>query len=50
MAEAVKQGDARMVKMLMDGGSGVEAANADGQTALMIAIKNGRSPDFPDAH
>jgi ankyrin repeat protein len=46
LAEAAKQGDARMVKMLMDGGSGTEGANLDGQTALMIAIKNGDLPVF----
>src|SRR5438552_4024063 len=41
LAEATKQGDARMVKTLLAAGSGTEGANADGQTALMIAIKNG---------
>ena len=46
LSEAAKQGDARMVKMLMDAGSGTEGANADGQTALMIAIKNGDLPVF----
>ena len=46
LAEAVKQGDARMVKMLLDAGSGTEGANADGQTALMLAIKNGDLPIF----
>jgi ankyrin repeat protein len=46
LAEATKQGDARMVKMLMDAGSGTEGANADGQTALMLAIKNGDLPIF----
>jgi ankyrin repeat protein len=30
-----------MVKTLLAAGSGTEGANADGQTALMIAIKNG---------
>ena len=46
LAEATKQGDARMVKTLLDAGSGTEGANADGQTALMIAIKNGDLPIF----
>ena len=41
LAEATKQGDARMVKMLLDAGSGTEGANTDGQTALMTAIKSG---------
>ena len=41
LAEAARQGDARMVKMLLDAGSGPEGANLDGQTALMVAIKNG---------
>src|SRR5712692_8353551 len=36
LAEAAKQGDARMVKTLLAAGSGTEGANADGQTALMI--------------
>src|ERR1051325_11938535 len=30
-----------MVKMLLDAGAGVEAANLDGETALMLAIKTG---------
>lgn len=46
LAEATKQGNARMVKMLLAAGSGTEGANADGQTALMIAIKNGDLPVF----
>ena len=46
LSEAAKQGDARMVKMLMDAGSGTEGANPDGQTALMFAIKNGDLPIF----
>ena len=46
LAEAVKQGDARMVKTLLGAGSGTEGANADGQTALMVAIKNGDLPIF----
>jgi ankyrin repeat protein len=46
LAEAVKQGDARMVKMLLGAGSGTEGANEDGQTALMVAIKNGDLPIF----
>jgi ankyrin repeat protein len=37
----VKLSDARMVKMLLDAGSGPEGANDDGQSALMLAIKNG---------
>ena len=41
LAEAVKLGDARLVKMLLDAGSGPEGTNDDGQTALMLAIKNG---------
>ncbi|HXJ75496.1 MAG TPA: ankyrin repeat domain-containing protein, partial [Candidatus Dormibacteraeota bacterium] len=41
LAEATKQGNARMVKTLLAAGSGTEGANEDGQTALMIAIKNG---------
>src|SRR5205809_698650 len=40
-AEATNQGDARMVKTLLAAGSGTEGANADGQTALMMSIKNG---------
>ena len=35
-----------MVKTLLGAGSGTEGANADGQTALMIAIKNGDLPIF----
>ena len=46
LAEAARQGDTRMVKMLLDAGSGTEGANLDGQTALMIAIKNGDLPVF----
>jgi ankyrin repeat protein len=46
LAEAVRQGDARMVKTLLGAGSGTEGANADGQTALMVAIKNGDLPIF----
>src|SRR5205823_13601119 len=41
LAEAVKLSDSRMVKMLLDAGSGPEGANTDGQSALMLAIKNG---------
>src|SRR5262249_24482315 len=41
LSEAVKLGDARIVKMLLDAGSGPEGANADGETALMLAIKAG---------
>src|SRR6516162_3232754 len=41
LGEATKQGNARMVKMLLAAGSGTEGANADGETALMIAIKSG---------
>ena len=44
MSEAARQGDSRMVKMLLGGGSGTEGANLDGQTALMAAIKNGDLP------
>src|SRR5437868_8852984 len=44
LAEAVKVGDLRMVKMLLDAGSGPEGANEDGQSALMLAIKNGDLP------
>src|SRR5438045_7737251 len=36
LTEAVKLGDSRMVKMLLDAGSGPEGANADGQSALML--------------
>src|SRR6266446_6628850 len=32
LAEAVKLADARMVRMLLDAGAGVEGANQDGQT------------------
>jgi ankyrin repeat protein len=46
LAEATKQGNARMVKTLLAAGSGTEGANADGQTALMIAIKNADLPVF----
>jgi ankyrin repeat protein len=46
LAEATKQGNARMVKTLLTAGSGTEGANADGETALMIAIKNGDLPVF----
>ena len=46
LAEATKQGNARMVKTLLAAGSGTEGPNADGQTALMIAIKNGDLPVF----
>src|SRR5262249_33854556 len=46
LAEATKQGDARMVKTLLAGGSGTESAKADGQPALMIAMKNGDLPIF----
>jgi ankyrin repeat protein len=41
LAEAVKVGDSRMVKTLLDAGSGPEGANDDNQSALMLAIKNG---------
>src|SRR5690242_15674156 len=41
LAEAVKVTDARMVKTLLDAGAGVEGANLDGETALMLAIKTG---------
>jgi ankyrin repeat protein len=41
LAEAVKLGDSRLVKMLLDAGSGPEGANEDGQSALMLGIKNG---------
>ena len=44
LAEAVRQGDPRMVSTLLGAGSGTEGANLDGQTALMIAIKNGALP------
>src|SRR5262249_53073 len=44
LAEAVKLADARMVKLLLDGGAEPEGANQDGQTALMIAIKTGELP------
>src|SRR5436190_4624619 len=36
--------DARMVKTLLDAGAGVEGANLDGETALMLAIKTGELP------
>src|SRR5262245_9672022 len=39
LAEAVKVTNARMVKTLLDAGAGVEGANLDGETALMLAIK-----------
>src|SRR5215204_4519016 len=35
-----------MVKRLLSAGSGTEGANEDGQTALMVAIKNGELPVF----
>src|SRR5688572_24328588 len=35
-----------MVKTLLSAGSGTEGANEDGQTALMVAIKNGDLPIF----
>src|SRR3954467_5585375 len=41
LAEAVSRRNARLVKMLLDAGSGPEGANDDGQSALMLAIKNG---------
>src|SRR5262249_49302996 len=41
IAEAADLADARMVKMLLDAGANPEGANADGQTALMLAIKAG---------
>jgi ankyrin repeat protein len=41
LGEAVKLSDARLVKMLLDAGSGPEGANGDDETALMLAIKNG---------
>jgi ankyrin repeat protein len=41
LAEAVNVTDARMVKTLLDAGSGPEGANLDGETALMLAIKHG---------
>ena len=44
IAEAADLGDARMVKMLLDAGAEPEGANADGQTALMLAIKTGELP------
>src|ERR1044072_4365145 len=44
LAEATKQGDARMVKTLLAAGSGTGGANADGQTALMGAINHGDLP------
>jgi ankyrin repeat protein len=33
-----------MAKMLLDAGAGIEGANEDGQTALMLAIKTGELP------
>ena len=36
--------EARMVKTLLDAGAGPEAANLDGETALMVAIKTGELP------
>ena len=33
-----------MVKTLLDAGAGVEGANLDGETALMLAIKTGELP------
>src|SRR5216117_600114 len=41
IAQAAELADARMVKMLLDAGAEPEAANPDGQTALMLAIKTG---------
>ena len=37
-------GDARLLKALLNAGAGPEGANADGQTALMLAIKTGELP------
>ena len=44
LAEAVKVTDARMVKTLLDAGAGVEGANLDGESALMLASAAVRSP------
>lgn len=44
LAEAVIVTDARMVKTLLDAGSGPEGANQDGETALMLAIKSRALP------
>jgi uncharacterized protein len=41
IAQAAELGDARMVKMLLDGGAAPEGTNPDGQTALMLGIKTG---------
>ncbi len=42
--EAAKLGDARLVKMLLDAGAKPNAANADDETAFMLAIKTGELP------
>src|SRR3954471_542011 len=41
LAEAAKLTDVRMVKILLDAGSGPEGATPEGETALMLAIKTG---------
>jgi ankyrin repeat protein len=48
LAEAVKVTDARMVKALLDAGAGVEGANLEGESALMLAIKSGDLPICPN--
>src|SRR3954447_21269137 len=39
IAQAAELADAKMVKMLLEGGAEPEGANPDGETALMLAIK-----------
>src|SRR5690606_30268245 len=39
MSEAAVIGNVQVLKMLLDAGADVEAANADGQTALMIIAR-----------
>jgi ankyrin repeat protein len=50
LAEAVRQGDARIVKTLLDAGSGTEAPNPDGQTALMVANQERRAAGVSVTH
>ncbi len=43
LTEAVKAGNLEIVGLLLKAGANVEAANSDGQTALMLAARNGSS-------
>ena len=42
LTEAARLNDDKLVKMLLDAGAKVDSANPDDETALMLAIKNGK--------